>query len=596
MDQLEEIRSKIDIVQFLSEYIPLKRAGRNFKALCPFHTEKTPSFIVSPERQIWHCFGSCGDGGDVFKFLMKWENLEFPEALKILAKKAGITLRQYQPTEQVKLKERIYEINHLTSEFYHYLLTSHNAGQKALAYALERGISQKSIDFFRLGYAPSLWDGLIKFLVGKKGYMRQDLEKAGLVVTTEEGRKDYYDRFRNRLIFTLKDHRGNVVGFAGRTLTQDPGEAKYINTPETPVYIKGNVLYGLEVTREAIKKAGEAIIVEGEIDTIASFQAGVQNVVAIKGSALTEGQVKLLRRYTENIALALDVDSAGDAAVRRGIEIADQAGLNIKVIQLKGVKDPAECLKEKPDLWPAAITQAVPFYDFLLDSAFKRYGQATAAGKKKIGEELLPVFAKIENEIVKDFYLKKLAKRLEVAPESLWRQLAKLLPVAKGETGPSPILIPKKQKEEVYEEYLLSLLFQSENPQAVMAEIQGFLSAQDFFSPVLKKLFALLAKFLKKEKKWQIGKFGKSLPEELVATCDRLFLKDLKIEPDGEIFKKEIKKVAKEIKILALKRSLREIGQKIKEAQKDKELKDLNQRFQEISQTLKEFQKPTELN
>ncbi len=303
MDQIEEIRSKIDLVAFISETVPLKKAGRNFKGLCPFHTEKTPSFIVSPERQIWKCFG-CQKGGDAFGFLMEIERIEFGEALRILAKKTGVVLQSYRPSQSESEKDKLYQINHLAAEFFHYLLLNHRAGKKALNYILQRGISKQSLEKFKLGYAPAMWDGLQGFLVGKKGYKAEDLEKAGLIIKRageQESRKveGYYDRFRDRLMFPLSDHRGNVVGFAGRVLDPEVKEAKYVNTPETAVYHKSDLLFPLDVTKEEIKKENCAMVVEGELDAISSYQVGLKNVVAIKGSALSEEQSRLLKRFCE---------------------------------------------------------------------------------------------------------------------------------------------------------------------------------------------------------------------------------------------------------------------------------------------------------
>src|SRR3989344_7811470 len=253
MTDVENVKSKIDIVSFINEHVPLKKSGRNFAARCPFHSEKTPSFFVSPERQSWYCCGTCSEGGDIFTFVQKWENVEFAEALKILAQKAGITLTHAHVSEESSLKEKLIEINHVASEFYHYLLTNHNMGKRAMAYLKDRGIKPETIKTFVLGYAPSSWDSLFKYLL-KKGYQASDIATAGLVISLTGG--GYYDRFRGRLIFTLRDHRGNTVGFSGRVLpgADDPDAsgqqgAKYINTNETPVYVKGSILYGLDVTR-----------------------------------------------------------------------------------------------------------------------------------------------------------------------------------------------------------------------------------------------------------------------------------------------------------------------------------------------------------
>ena len=591
MDELEQIKSKINIVDFINEYVPLKRAGRNFRALCPFHSEKTPSFIVSPERQIWHCFGGCGDGGDIFRFLMKLENLEFPEALRILAKKAGVRLHEYTPSDTSRQKEKLCEVNHLASEFYHYLLLNHPSGRKALDYVSGRGITKKSIELFKLGWAPNLWEGVSKFLIGKKGYQMADLSQAGLVIKGERG---YYDRFRSRLVFTLKNHRGEVVGFAGRTLDPQAKEAKYINTAETPIYIKGNVLYGLETTKEAIKKENLAIIVEGEIDLIQAYQAGTQNVVAIKGSALTEGQVNLLKRYSENIALALDTDLAGDAAAKRGIEIADQAGLNIRVIRLESGKDPDECLRHNPSEWFKALKGAVPFYDFLIDSSFERHPASTAEDKKKIGEEFLPILVMVSNEIVKAHYVKKLAQRMDLSEEVILSAMAK---IGRKEEGK---LTEKGQKarvsrEEALEEYLLGLVLQSPDPAKTLSDFISLAGASEpdkyFSTPPLKRIFTSLQDFLAKEKqKFRIRDFVRGQPKELLSVIDRLYLKDWGgVLGNEDSLKQEIEKIAREMKNLALKRKLKELSEKIRGAQDEQEVKSLTQQFKKTSEELKEI-------
>ncbi|MGB9706493.1 MAG: DNA primase, partial [Microgenomates group bacterium] len=464
-DQIEEIKRKIDIVQFINSYVPLKKSGRNFKALCPFHSETAPSFIVSPERQIWHCFGACNEGGDIFKFLMKIENIDFGEALRELAKRAGVKLTSYRPSEGERQKQLLYEINHLAAEFYHYLLLNHPAGKKALNYILGRGIKRESLEKFKLGYAPNMWDGLQRFLVGKKGYKVEDLERAGLVIESQKSKvksQSYYDRFRHRLMFPLKDHRGNICGFAGRVLDPEAKEAKYINTPETLIYHKSDLLYGLFENKEEIKKADGVILVEGELDAISSWQAGVKNVVAIKGSALTPRQVQLLSRFTKNIVFALDSDIAGDAAARRGIEIADEAGMAIRVVEIKGGKDPDEVAQKNPDLWQRLVKQAVPVYDYFLDSAFSRFGGKTAEEKRKIGQELIPVLAKISNKIVQAHYIQELARRLGVDEEAIGAEIAKFS-VSQVSTLPQPEKeIISKNRQEVLEEHLLALGFQSE--------------------------------------------------------------------------------------------------------------------------------------
>jgi len=588
-DELEEIKRKIDIVELISEFVPLKKVGRNFKALCPFHSEKTPSFIVSPERQIWHCFGSCGEGGDIFGFLMKMEGVEFGEALRILAKRAGVRLARYQPSQSERQKQELYEINHLSSEYYHYVLLNHPAGKEALAYIQGRGISKDSLEKFKIGFAPNMWEGLQKFLVGKKNYSVQNLEKAGLVI---KGRRGFYDRFRARVVFPLKDHRGNICGFAGRVIVPEVKEAKYVNTPETLAYHKSNLLYGLGETSQEIKKKNEAVLVEGELDAISSYQAGVKNVAAIKGSALTLNQVQLLGRFTKNITFALDADIAGNQAARRGIEVADAAGLAIKVVAIKGGKDPDEVAQKKPELWQELVAKAVPVYDYLLDSAFARFGSSTAEGKRKIGQETIPVLAKITDKIVQSHYLLVLTERLGVREEAVLAEIEKLVKKEKGDilTG-IKAAVEEKSRREILEEHFLGLCFQSEN--------WAFLRKRKIYSliktPRFARILETLGQYLKRFKGLKSERLAKMLAPELLASFNQLYLLDLSdLVKDETKFERELVKAVQQLEMLNLKEKLEEIAAKIKTLEEKskltgKELKTLdklNLEFSQLSQEL----------
>lgn len=593
MTDLELIKQKIDIVSLISESVVLKKTGANFKGLCPFHTEKTPSFIVSPERQIWHCFGGCQDGGDIFKFVMKMENVEFAEALQILAKRAGVKLSSYTPSKTTELREKIFAINHLASEFYNYILTSHPLGEKARKYLAGRKISADSIKLFGIGYAPNSWNSLVNFL-GKKSYTTADLETAGLV--SKSGIGNFFDRFRGRVIFTLRDHRGNVVGFAGRLLDPEAKEAKYINTAETPVYVKGDVLYGLDTTKEDIKKEGFAVVVEGEIDAIASYQAGVRNIVAIKGSALTEGQVSLLKRYTEKVYLSLDADFAGDAAAHRGITIADAAGLDIKVVSVIGAKDPDELVKKDPGLWRNAIKEATSFYDFIIDSAKAKYDPSSAEGGKKIVAEVAKFLVPIDNLVVKNHYLKKLATILDLPQDDLETQLdkewrkAQIARLAEVSTPPPQI----KSRSLLLEEYLLTLLLQSTKPADYLLLISSRVEPSDFQTPALGKIYQLLLSFVDNPKsdvtlslskgQFSIKEFVKLVPPELLDTVDRLYLSEniIGIASDADIVA-EVQKTAWELKELSLREKLKKISAEIK---KDEDSGQLEKDFTDASAAL----------
>ena len=598
MDQLEEIKRKIDIVELVNSYVPLKKAGRNFKALCPFHSEKTPSFVVSPERQIWHCFGQCGEGGDIFGFLMKIENLDFGEAVRELAKKAGVKLTRYQPSEDERNKQLLYEINHLATEFYHFLLLNHPSGKKALDYILGRGIKKDSLLLFKIGFAPDSWQSLQAFLVGKKGYKVQDLERVGLVIKTQKG--DFYDRFRGRLMFPLKDYHGNIRGFAGRLLDPQAKEAKYVNTPETFIYHKSELLFGSSEAKEEIKKKDQAVLVEGELDMISSFQAGVKNVLAIKGSALSEPQVKLISRFTQNLVFALDQDLAGDQAARRGIETAEAGRMMIRVVESKEGKDPDEIAQKNPTLWRELVQKAVPVYDYLLDSAFKRFDGQTIEGKRKISGEFILALTKISNEIVRDHYVRELANRLQVGEEAILKEIGKTK-ASQMETGVGQALFAKpaigkeKLKREVLEDYLLSLAFQSGQ--------WGLLRKRNLTNLIktyrLSKILATLKDYFQHYQKVNSERLAKMLEPELLESFNQFYLVDLgNLFDDEEKFDKEFNKTLKRLEKIDLMEKLGEISGKIKVLEKEaklspekqKKLKKYHEEFRDLSSNLKSFE------
>jgi len=589
MDQIDQVRQKTDLVGIISEQVSLKKAGRNFKGVCPFHEEKTPSFIVSPERQIFKCFG-CGMGGDVFKFLMEREKMEFGEVLRMLADRAGIELKQFRPTREQKIKEKLLEINHLGSEFYHYLLMEHDVGKNALRYLLKRGIKRSSIKLFKLGYAADEWEALQNFLIRKKGYRADELEMAGLIIGRSGVIRGYYDRFRGRVMFSLFDHRKRVVGFAGRVLEGDEKKAKYINSPETILYHKSNVLYGLETTKEWIKKKNQAVVVEGELDAISSYQAGVKNVVGIKGTALTEGQVDLLKRFCENIALALDKDTAGDMAARRGIELAEKIGLNVRIIELKYGKDPDECAQKSAKLWKESVKKAIPVYDFYIKSAVKRFGINTPEGKRKVSDEVSVILAKITNEVIKAHYVKKLAKVLKVSEEAVGKEIERRKrQVVVGERNkPEKKEREEKDRRERLEEYILALLLQIES--GVYRNLRK-IDENIISEGAVKKVIKRLKDWKKKGKRWDINRFTESLAAELTEVVDLGYLMDLgKVANDADKLEKELEIALEEMEKLFYKEELVKLSEEIKRAEKekkDKRLERLRRKFVEISVLLK---------
>ena len=570
MSDIDEIKSRLNIVDVIGKTVKLKKAGRNFKGLCPFHNEKTPSFVVSPDRQIFHCFG-CGKGGTVFDFNMEYHHVDFAEALEDLAALAGVKLtRRIPDTPGGNFKQKICEVNHMASEYYHYVLTKHALGDNGLSYLKNRGVSDKSIKTFTLGYSPNSWDGLYKYLK-KKGYEEELLEKAGLIKARSSG--GYYDFFRGRVMFTLKDHRANVIGFSGRDLDPKAKEFKYINTIDTLVYNKSSVLYALDVTKDAIQKHNEAVIMEGELDVISSFQAGIGNVVAIKGSALTDGHVRLLKRFCERLTFALDSDMAGDSAARRGIEIADSAGMDMKVVTLPSGKDPDEAARENAGLLKKAIKEAQPVYDYFVSSALKRYDVATAFGKKKISEELLPVLVKIENPIVQNHYLKKIAQVLDTSEDAIGEGMRRA--VRAHTTSPRSSPQPASESEvplsrmEKLEVYILALTLQGKTVE-LFEDLQDAGLLPEFMHPTVHKIIDQLVTHLSPDvgkpegkKVFLIKDFADSLPSELIPTFDEAFLWDIAdFLGDEELFTREWVRSIREFRKIVLHRKIQSLTKK----------------------------------
>ena len=444
MSVVDEVKARVDIVELISGYVPLRKSGRNFTALCPFHPEKTPSFVVFPETQTWHCFGACATGGDIFTFIQKRENLDFPEALRFLAQRAGIVLEppSEKRTAEEQLKQRLLEVNAAAAQYFHNLLLTADQGEIARNYLARRGINQQTIERFQLGYALDNWQALSDHL-RMRGYRQEDLLAAGLIIEREDS-SGTYDRFRGRLMIPIRDIHGQVIGFGGRTLDPE-GVPKYINSPQTPLFDKSRVLFGLDMAKGAIRAQGLAVIVEGYMDVLQAHQAGIGNVVASMGTALTEEQLKLLKRMTKNFALALDADAAGDQATLRGLAVARETldreivpvptprGLiryesrldaNISIITLPPGKDPDDVIRENPAQWAQLVSQALPVVDYYFQVVTADLNLTTAKGKAEARRRLMEIIREIGDRVEQTHYTQKLARLIRVNEEVLWRDLA----------------------------------------------------------------------------------------------------------------------------------------------------------------------------
>ncbi len=431
MSVIEEVRERLDIVAVISGYVPLKKAGVNYKGLCPFHTEKTPSFVVFPDTQTWHCFG-CDSGGSVFDFVMRYENMEFGEALRLLADRAGVELRQRSKEEQAaaQLEDRLGKINAAAAAYYHELLLKAEEAAHARSYLSGRGISKATIEAFQLGYAREDWQALGNHLTAK-GFSWVDLLEAGLVLERQGG--GHYDRFRGRVMFPICDVRANVVGFGARALDDTP--PKYLNSPQTPLFDKSAVLYGIHRSKTAIREQGYAVIVEGYMDVLMAHQHERSNVLASLGTAVTEKQIRALKKLTKKLILAMDADTAGDQATLRGLQVAketfdrravpvptwrgliryeEQLDAEILVVTLPAGLDPDEVIDADVSQWDALIGRAQPVVEYYLQSVISGYDLQSPKEKTRAAEKALPMIMEIQSPVERAHYMQRLARLLRV--------------------------------------------------------------------------------------------------------------------------------------------------------------------------------------
>jgi DNA primase len=536
MSVIDDVKQRLDIVQIVSEYVKLQKAGRNYKSVCPFHSEKNPSFFVFPERQSWHCFGACGTGGDIFSFIMKKEGIDFAQALRLLASKAGVTLvAQSTPQRQAqnKERERLSEINEAAAEYYHHVLLNTSVAETARNYINGRGLSPETVKNFQLGFAPEAWDTLKQFLKGK-GYEETELLTAGLLVERDD--KKNYDRFRNRLMFPIRNIQGKVIGFGGRAL--DDSLPKYLNSPQTPVFDKSSSLYGIERAKTAIRQKDQAVIVEGYIDVLAAHQHGYNNVIASMGTAMTDKQLAILKGLTRNVILALDADAAGEEAVSRSGEMVDKMlpvppsfygwvkyedahNAEVKILILPQGEDPDEVIMRDASQWQTLIMNSKPMVDFIFESQVAKVDLANAKDKTTVVDKLLPLLFEMKDPIRQAHYLERLARLLRIDEHILSDALRKFKALRKRrETATIRFLKPAAttvMSSSPLEQYCLALLLQYPELKSGSTE----LSPDHFENTENQELFA----------KWQqsvdIDSLKSSLDTTLQEYLESLLAQDL---------------------------------------------------------------------
>ena len=596
---IDDIKARLDVAELIQGYIKIHKAGINYKAACPFHGEKTPSFFISPTRQIWHCFG-CGRGGDIFKFVMEIEGMEFPDALRLLAQKTGVILKREDPQARSE-KNRLYDVCEEAAIIFEKNLALTPAPKN---YLKKRGVTENSIREFRLGFAPESWNFLLRSLTAK-GFKKEEMEKAGLVIKSED-KGSYYDRFRSRLMFPISDNNGRTIGFGGRIFSpaadvvrssdnKSPkgqgdklsttdnvgsGQAKYVNTPATPIYDKSSVLYGFDRAKQEIRSQNKVVVVEGYMDCLMSQQAGVKNTIAVSGTALTPQQLKTLRRLCDSMISSFDTDAAGDSATKRSLALASEFEFERKIAAIPSGKDPADAVLENPQSWLAAVEKAKPIVELFFEKTFREKNPNHIDGKKEISSILIPYIAELSNEVEKGYWVKELATRLEISEDSAWKE------IKRGSRKPEPFFpsIAKTEtikkiptRRDMIEERLLTLL------PLVSPEIRERELASHhliFSTPVNQEIFNVL-----KNNMPHI-----TFTPDILKEMDMLKFKGEVLAGITKNLENDFLACKKELETISIKEQLVKLGQEIQNKEKQgnhTELAVLLQNFQELAQRLK---------
>jgi len=577
---IEDIRTRADIVEVISDTVLLKKSGANYKGLCPFHSEKTPSFTVSPEKRIYHCFG-CGAGGNAFKFLMETRNISFLDAVKLLADRTHISLPapsgRGNELKSDKERELLIDLNRLAADYFHASLNHPKWGKKAREYLQSREISGGMVNQFQVGWANPDWDDMMAALEKKTGASRTDLEKAGLIKQKEGSPGDYYDRFRGRIIIPLKDIYGNPIGFGGRLI--EPGEPKYLNSPETRLYKKGKQLFGLNLAKDGIRRENLAIIVEGYFDQIRAFQQGIPNVVATCGTALTPDQARLLKNYTKNVVLVFDSDPAGKLAAERGFEVLLKQDLTVRMVVLPEGHDPDSYIREAgAEKFLQRIENSRPFIESYIDGLIKKENLETPAGRMNVVNAVLPLLEKVKNQLERGEWMKYLSEQVGVEDKALLKELKKAL--TQNQTLVKVAAEGNTREKLQPGLYLIHLMLSDPK---VAGDIRGQVSLEDFSDPGLMQVAELIYEFIDSGRPIQIDRLlDQTEVPEIKTLLSRIGFQTIAFDNPAkgasdcitELKKKNVEKKIKELK------RLRNEAEKAGESAQSRKIHDQLQKMQ----------------
>lgn len=583
MNQIEEIKEKLDIADVVSEYVQLKQSGRNKFGLCPFHKEKTPSFSVNSELGIFKCFG-CQQSGDVISFIEKIEGVDFPQALEIAARKAGVELKKIdsaQYDQHVKEKKEAISVNTLAATFYNYILTNHKVGKIAQEYLKNRGLTQELIKKFNIGYAPTGYENLKKFLI-KKGFKEGMLIQNGLLVS-KSGK--VFDKFRSRIMFPIYDEFGDIVGFSGRIIDNNSKAPKYLNSPQTIIFNKSNIVFGLYHAKEGIRKEGFVIITEGQMDVISSHKVGVKNIVAPMGTAITDLQLKKLKRYTDQFYFAFDNDSAGEAAAFRAFKLASELDLVCKGISIGEFHDVDDMIKSDPKLWEKAIKDASDMILYLIKRVSSGIDINSIEGKVKSANLILPIIKSVQDEIRKDYYMNELALHLKIDKKILDREMRTIGTSKMKADITKADLSKKKDATRNKQDYLLAILLQYSNKIKRIIKIID----PEIFDTQNQLLFDKITEFVEETDGKDKKTFIKSLDTDMQQDVEEKMLMQIPDLSDSVDLKFEIDKTVKIINSQRIKDTIAELKIELEIAEKAGNESQINELTNALDMLLKQL-------